>query len=69
MYSKIPFFCFFFKPFKPFKALKKATQMSDLYLPMYLEHQMNKGAYLKPEKRNSDRFYSRKRDAKRYAVA
>lgn len=43
--------------------------MSDLYLPMYLEHQMNRGAYLKPEKRNSDRFYSRKRDAKRYAVA
>ncbi|AJW69251.1 hypothetical protein PPE_05920 [Paenibacillus polymyxa E681] len=41
MYSKIPFFCFFFKPFKPFKAIKKATQMSDLYLPMYLQHQMN----------------------------
>ncbi|MGM1022118.1 MAG: hypothetical protein ACQEXV_16605 [Bacillota bacterium] len=36
------------------KAIKKATQMSDLCLPMYLQHQSNTGADLKPEKRNSD---------------
>jgi hypothetical protein len=51
------------------KAIKKATQMSDLYLPMYLQHQIDTGAYLKPEKINSDNTYSRKRDAKRCAVA
>ncbi|MGW8958804.1 hypothetical protein [Paenibacillus sp. NPDC055715] len=53
MCSKIPFF--FFKPFQPFKVIKKATPMSDLYLPMYLQRQMNTGAYLKPEKINSDK--------------
>jgi hypothetical protein len=67
--SKIPFFCFFFKTKILSKGNKKATQMSDLYLPMYLQHQSNTGAYLKPEKINSDNTYSRKRDAKRCALA